>query len=368
MAEKGRRVAIKDVAAAAGVSSATVSLALRNDPRIAASTTGKVRKAAEELGYVPDPHLSQLMGYLQKGKAHGEGSVIALLTDFPEKELRAHAYLSQTVAGIEERCATLGYRVDVFSVGRGYSLKRIHQILDARGVFGLIVLPFRERLFSLDAFDFSRLSAVAVGYGLESPLLHRAASQQTLAAMRVAGTVLERGYRRVGMVISPEIDVRTQHRYLAGFLGRTAAVVNGESAGSVPPLLVEKLEPDELKEWLDHYKADALVSSHREVPEGLDALRIRPGKDIGLAMIDYPGERPLARMQVPYRSVGKAAVNLVHGMLAIHERGLPAEPSVLTVPGLWVDGPSLPQRTKLKGSAPSRRPRKRTSKGKPREK
>lgn len=347
MARKGRKVSIKDVAATVGVSSATVSLALRRDPRIAEATAEKVRQAAEELGYVPDPHLSQLMGYLQKGKAHGEGSVIAVLTDFSEAEVREHAYLSRILEGIEERCGHLGYGASFFATSKAMSLKRIHQIIEARGIHGLVVMPFRERLYSLDGFDFSRLAAVAVGYGLQSPPLHRAASQQTHAAMRVTEAVLERGYRRIGMVISREIDVRTQHRYLAGFLGRTASALHGETGEPVPPLLCEELEPGELKAWIRQYRVEAIVSSIREMPDMLDRIRIRPGKNIGLAMIDYPGGQSLARMEVPHRSLGKAAVNLVHGMLAIHEQGLPEEASVLAVPGTWRDGPSLPERAKL---------------------
>lgn len=342
---------MKDIATAAGVSSATVSLALRNDPRIAQSTAGKIRELAERMGYVPDPHLSQLMGYLQKGKAHGEGSVIGVLTDLPEAELRQHAYLSLILGGVEQRCATLGYRVAVFAVGRGYSLKRIQQILEARGIEGLVILPFRERLFVLDTFNFDALSAVAVGYALQSPLLHRAASQQTHAAMRVAEAVLERGYRRVGMVISREIDERTQHRYLAGFLGRTHAQANERAGETIPPFLCEKLEPGELKEWIYRYKIDAVISSNPEVPNALDTLRIRAGKDIGLAMIDYPGDNRIARMEVPYWMLGKAAVKLVHGMLAIHERGIPEEASVLTVPSVWHEGSTLPERSRISGPA-----------------
>jgi hypothetical protein len=80
------------------------------------------------------------------------------------------------------------------------------------------------------------------------------------------------------------------------------------------------------------------------MPETMEAVGIVPGKDVALAMVDYQGQRELAHMAVPYASLGKAAVNLVHGLLAINERGIPALPSVLTVPGVWVDGPTLPKR------------------------
>ncbi len=49
------KVRISDVATAAGVSSATVSLALNNaDARIPQATRDRVMRVAEELGYVPN--------------------------------------------------------------------------------------------------------------------------------------------------------------------------------------------------------------------------------------------------------------------------------------------------------------------------
>ena len=49
------RVTLSDVAAAAGVSPITVSRALRGERSVAAELVEKVRAAALQLGYVPDP-------------------------------------------------------------------------------------------------------------------------------------------------------------------------------------------------------------------------------------------------------------------------------------------------------------------------
>lgn len=336
------RVTLKTIAEAAGVSPATVSLSLRGDPRIARATAERVKALAAQLGYHPDPHLSQLMGYLQKGKPRGEGSVIGVLTDFREKEIREHPYMSLTLDGLETSCHRLGYKATIFTVGRQMGLRRIQAVLEARGIQGIVLMPLRDILFRLDEFDFSRFSAVAIGYGLQSPPLHRAASQQTLAAMRVVEHVLENGYKRIGILLPQEIDQRTQHRYLAGFLGQLACQQNPSSA--IPPFLFQSMDPANLRAWIRHHRLEAIVSSYRELPEVLEELGLEPGRDIALAMVDYRGQRKLAHMEVPYASLGRAAVNLVHGLLAINERGIPELPSVLTVPGVWVDGPSLPRR------------------------
>jgi LacI family transcriptional regulator, galactose operon repressor len=47
-----KRVTIKDVAAASGVSTATVSLVLREEPVVAEATRQRVLDAIERIGYV----------------------------------------------------------------------------------------------------------------------------------------------------------------------------------------------------------------------------------------------------------------------------------------------------------------------------
>jgi DNA-binding LacI/PurR family transcriptional regulator len=345
--KEGRRVTVKDIARKAGFSATTVSLALKDDPRINASTRSRIQELAREMGYRPDPRLAQLMKYLQRGKAHGEGEIMGLLTDFTEDQLESHPYMSGIIRGIRERSDQLGYGTSLFIEHKAMTLKRIHGILTARSIRGLIVLPFRERTFELEDFDFSCFSAVAIGYGMERPQLHRAASQQTLGAMQVVNRVLEAGYERVGLVLSREIDIRTQHRYLAGFYG---TILGGEEkAAFLDPFVFEEMDLERFRGWFEEQRPDAIVASHHWIGKDLARLGIEPGRDIGLALINYQGSEPYARMRVPYEEIGRAGVNIVHGLLGINERGVPQHPSVMTVPGVWENGPSLPSRQGMNG-------------------
>ena len=61
-------VSMKQVAERAGVSRMTVSLALRGHSKITSSTTERVLKAAEELGYNPNPYLSVLGSHIRSSK------------------------------------------------------------------------------------------------------------------------------------------------------------------------------------------------------------------------------------------------------------------------------------------------------------
>ena len=60
------RVTLGEIAKAAGVSRATASRALQNNPLIAAATRQRVQNIAEKLGYRPDPEASRLLPYLKR--------------------------------------------------------------------------------------------------------------------------------------------------------------------------------------------------------------------------------------------------------------------------------------------------------------
>jgi DNA-binding LacI/PurR family transcriptional regulator len=71
----GRRVGIKDVAEAAGVSITTVSHALSGKGRLPEATRRRVQEVARELGYVPDPTAQSL--------ARGRTGLVATVVSAP---------------------------------------------------------------------------------------------------------------------------------------------------------------------------------------------------------------------------------------------------------------------------------------------
>jgi LacI family transcriptional regulator len=74
-----KRPSCKTIAEEAGVSRMTVSMALRDHPRVAPETRERIKAIAIRQGYTPDPNLTQLMRYLRKRDISKEEPVIALL-------------------------------------------------------------------------------------------------------------------------------------------------------------------------------------------------------------------------------------------------------------------------------------------------
>lgn len=97
------RATIEDVALAADVSVATVSRALRGLPNVADSTRLRVRRAADELQYVPDPAAARL--------AAGRTRTITVAVPALEQW-----YYANVVGGAEHVARSNGYELQVVRV------------------------------------------------------------------------------------------------------------------------------------------------------------------------------------------------------------------------------------------------------------
>jgi len=77
-------VTLADVARKAGVHRATVSLSLRNHPRIPVATRERIRAIASELGYRINPLVSALMQSRRTGKP-AKHTALAYVTNYPTR-------------------------------------------------------------------------------------------------------------------------------------------------------------------------------------------------------------------------------------------------------------------------------------------
>ncbi|HEY1123201.1 MAG TPA: LacI family DNA-binding transcriptional regulator, partial [Haloferula sp.] len=135
-----QRPTMTDLAERLGVSPSTVSRALRNDPRISAALRERIRMAAEESGYLPNPLVSALMATRRKGGA-GEVDTVALVTNYhgaqgwQEKDVCRWEY-----EGVRQRATELGFRLEVFPLqDYGNDAGRLEKTLLARGIRGVLL-------------------------------------------------------------------------------------------------------------------------------------------------------------------------------------------------------------------------------------
>lgn len=120
-------VTIKDIARLAGVTHSTVSRALHGHPGIAPETAARIKKIAEEMGYVP----SAVARGLKTNRTHALGVIVSRLDD---------PFFGEILQGIEEVSQGAGYSLFVAASQRNFEREQaIVQAMGARRVDGLII-------------------------------------------------------------------------------------------------------------------------------------------------------------------------------------------------------------------------------------
>ena len=335
---------LKDIAGLTGLSLMTVSRALRNAPRVAEATRAKVLAAARELGYHPDPHLTRMMQMVRSKKPIRVRATLAVIREhIPKDALLSQSYQYVSIEDIRCRARGYGYEVEEFWLGRnGLTPDRLNKILYARGIEGVIVSPQSEEL-PCRKLDYTGFSAVTFGYAMRDPLLHIATSNMTLGIKNAAQALRDKGYRRIGLVVTNWIDDRSQFGYSGGMFHFQQSLPDEE----VVPMLL--LPHNDIKHdfkiftsWFNEHDPDVLISFDSHVPDWLRKLKLRIPEDIGFVVHDWtPRMEQYAGINHRRDQVAAAAVDLVVSLLSHNEHGCPFVPRQIMITPTWVDGPSI---------------------------
>ena len=339
-----RRATLKDVAERAGVHISTAWRALKNNTYVAAERRARIRQAAAELGYVPDPMLSALSHYRRKLRAPDYRATLAWVHAWPdpERDLKA-PHLAAYLEGARRTAAGLGFKVDVFWLGEpGLQPGRAREVLLARGVRGLVLAPFPRPGASLP-FDLEAFSAVAIGVSIASPRLHVVGSNQHSATLRALSELAALGHSRIGMVSTRETLVRTQHNFESPY----CLLQYRQPENRRIPLLAfpgrdepSNLAPrrEEFLEWFHRYRPTAIVSTISETLPWLQGAGVQVPGDVSLAslsLIHEPGWSGIDQLE---EQIGSRAAELLISLFNNGERGVPGTPVRLLVEGRWIEG------------------------------
>lgn len=328
---------IKSIAEAAGVSIATVSLALRNHPRISRATSQRIHDVARQLGYRPNPLVTALMAHVRNTSRPESGTTLAFLNAFPEKNpLKISPAFTRYFRGAIERAGELGYGIDSFWTREsGMTAHRLSGILQARGINGVIAGPLPRGRGHL-SLNWEHFSACSIGYSMWRPYLHRSVSHHAHAIAMAVRKLQRRGRRRVGLAVSPNFDERVDHHWLAHFLWYQHTLGKKDV---VPVHLDDTADMQNFPKWFTRHRPDAVIAAHVSAFEWLEKLSVSvPGEvdfvhlDVDSALMNFSGidQRP--------ELIGSGAVDLLAGQLNHNERGIPDNPRLLMIEPAWVDG------------------------------
>jgi LacI family transcriptional regulator len=353
-----KRVTLADIARRAGVHVTTVSLAMRNHPRLPVATRERLQALAKEMGYVPDPLLRALVTYRNKLRGSRGRPTLAYVTNWNTrwgwKRVTAHPDFYE---GAREAAEALGYQLEHFWVREpGLTHGRLSSILYSRGINGLVLASHGREMGDVIQFDWNRFSAVKIDYFPHRPELNNVTNDQSSIVRTAARKVLGAGYRRIGFVMHRGWDHAVDHQWTSGFLCEQQFVPVrdripmhifpepepidawfNESKADVTP------EPRAFDAWLARHKPDVVISKASFVLPHFERRGWRVPSSV--AFVDVfleKDDRTTAGMRQNHRVVGATAVEILSGQLQHNKFGVPEIPTTTYVEGTWFDGKSCP--------------------------
>jgi len=217
---KPKPVTMRDVATFCGVDRATVSLALRHDPRISPATTERVIAAATELGYNPSIHdTARRLAYSKYGKEPLNRAVCLLLPpNFHEA-----MYFAQLHAGVMDYLMEAGFALVSFYDPRHAARMPFPPIFERGGIDGIIGhlggQVFIDIIAQLRAMPgFADRPIISLIYPM--PEIPSVLTDDYAGAYQATRHLLELGHRDLLHFFNPELS----HPFSARYAGMCQAM------------------------------------------------------------------------------------------------------------------------------------------------
>lgn len=336
-----RRVTLRDVAKQAGVSVMTVSLALRNHPDTARNTRRRVQLIAKEMGYLPDPEIAKLMGILGRGKTRDTiKSAVAVINHWREKdEIRRRVHSREMLEGARARAEELGYHLEEHWLYEPHmTMRRTNQILEARGIKGILVPPLPLGNHSL-GIHWHKFAAVSMTRTPLDPLLDRVCPNHFDVMRMALDQTHALGYKRVGFVQIEDIEDKVGYRWSAVFNDHLMRV---QSTMRVPILMMDSWDERQFLKWFEENGPDAILCDRIHPVNWLQKAGVSIPEDIGFAALFYNRDQPhLSGVDINSHLIGASAMDLLSALLLQNQLGPPHNSKLLEVQPSWIAGSTL---------------------------
>ena len=321
----------------------TVSLALRDQPALPKATRERIQALAVEMGYRPDPALAALNHYRAKVRPPVRGATLAYLTAFETRTGWRKGFLQRTFDGAKNRAEELGYRLEHFWLKEpGLTPQRMADILQTRGIRGVVVAPL-PRPGRLE-FPWERFSAVAIGPSLLAPALHGACNNHYQSMLLALEHTTAAGYRRIGLILDPEVDQRHQQKYLAAFTMFQMSKLNAQTR--LPPLLITNPSAAEVSRWLEAHAPDVVLCNDDGGRDWLGRGGAAVSEQVGFVSLIRGGNKAIAGIETFPDQIAAVAINRLNQLLHDNETGVPPLQTCVMLSGNWVAGATCQNKTR----------------------
>lgn len=334
------------IAARAGVSKNTVSLALRHDPQIPAKTRKRIARIAESLGYAKNPVVSQLMTELRKAHPASYQRTLALLNANQDAQaFRRHPTVPTYVEGARQRAAFHGYKLDEFWLhDPELNGDRLNRILRARGIRGALVVGLMKenRLPERFATTWNLHACVITGVRTRNPTLPFCCVDHHALVLQAFEQARRLGYRRPALVVDEHIDRLVEGRFSSGMWISQQSLPAKDRVPGFYRVEAARADSKIFTEWLKKHRPDALFTLYNIVQTWVASAGFSVPDEVGLIQLERRrGKTDWAGMDQHNDLTGEAAIDMLVGMVHNNEIGLPPYPRATLISGSWVGGATV---------------------------
>lgn len=333
-------VTMLDIANELGISRASVSLALNNSPKVAATTRDRVLVAAKRMGYKSNPYVSALMAARRKGRDPAHAPTIALITTAAtEHGWREQSNQRRFVEGVQEHAKRLGLKTELFWIGDpSMTARRMNVILCSRGLKGAVLLsngPFGDRL----DYEWKDIATLTFGARELHPRTDWVSGDFYGNMEEALRNLKELGFRRIAFAMDRPFLNQCHNRWVAAYHMEqaTGSIQNMETWQPCEPTF------EGFFDWFQVAKPDVIICvSPPVVIAWLARLGLRVPEDIGVAAIGTaePGGKT-SGIVVDTARCGELAVEMLLDRIHGGELGACPNPQHVTVSGTWNHGETV---------------------------
>ncbi len=340
------RPTLNDIARAVGLSKYSVSLALQGNPQIPVDTRRRIQKAADKLGYQPDPVVAHLMAQLRSSRTTRLQAKLALVNANRDRQaFRVHPTISTYVEGCEKRAAKLGYGFDRFWLhDPALAAESWLRIIRARGIKGLVLVGLMDTNHLPEAMRpvWEQFPCVVTGVRTSAPALSFCSVDHHNLVLLAFAQALALGYRRPGLVMDDVIDALVERRFSAGFQTAQRQIPKASHVPIFCPAADAEAQPKLFRAWLDRHRPDVVFTLYNNVISWLKVAGRRIPQDIGVIQLEWRSARPeIAGMNQHNHVTGEAAVDMVVSQIHNNEKGVPEFPRATLIGATWMEGETV---------------------------
>jgi len=335
-------VSIRDLARQTGFSAMTVSRALRNSSKVNPETKKTIREMADKLGYRQNPLVSANMAGIRASKRVTYQATVGIIHETPPGG--EWVGTQKLIEAVVAECEAMGFKPDLFDLAKPeFAHGDLNRVLRSRGIQGIIQAPMIRETADLP-LDFSQFTMVVCNPGTLPQKFHRVSPDHYGNMDMLLNRIRKLGYKRIGLMIARDLDIFLNHLSSSRFL----AFQQTERIPKIPvfmPAGREDYRPDSFREWYDKHRPEIAITTCETIFRNhfFEDAGLKIPDDLAVVKANINRSRKyLSGISEESAEVGTTAVHTLAQLLFQNERGLPAKPMSVLVPGKWVEAGTVP--------------------------